>query len=93
MSPKLEDILRFVNRTGESRRLKTIALLTRPPGVWQDSLFTQGRALSQARPQERNNRRRTLSGTLRIISNRERRWRSFSVVRHTNAGRGAYTTG
>src|SRR5262245_5135645 len=32
------------------------------------------------RPQERNNRRRTLWGTLRIISIRERSWRSFSAA-------------
>jgi hypothetical protein len=34
-----------------------------------------------ARPQGRNNRRRTLSGTLRIISIRERSWGSFSAIR------------
>src|SRR4029078_10895051 len=34
------------------------------------------------RPQERNNRRRSLWATLRIISIRERSWGSFSGVRY-----------
>jgi len=66
---------------------------THLPLVCQDSLFGQEHALSQGRPQARKNQRRTLSGMLRIASSRERRWRSFSVVPYTKAGRGAYATG
>jgi len=49
---KFQDILTIVKQSGECGLLKTIILLTRPPRRAR-------RALSQARPQERNNRRRT----------------------------------